>query len=120
MTSLTDRLKAKLAFEDTTSELKELSSEWANIQNQFTGRPPIDIYLRGKLQRQRKLQPLLTQLCSCVEALESGEPSYNSAWSMICLMAEGEGSNAEVYQTMAKAIHAKLKPALTALEESLK
>lgn len=46
------------------------------------------------------------------DALMSGEPDYNSAWSMICLMAEGEGSDARVYQVMAKAIHKKLKPLL--------
>jgi len=110
-----------------TQDLKARIMKWAEFDLEPTPYSGGDIefearFHAGELGRGRentRLQPLIEALADCQKAFTFGEPDYNSAWSMICLMAEGEGSNAEVYQTMAKEIHRRLKPSLDNLEHLL-
>lgn len=124
MSALISRLREKLEFCEKQNDIKgqevalQLLEQAAPFTVDFGQNENVlsDCFSFGAQIENARLQPLLKKLIDCVSALEHGEPDYNSAWSMICLMAEGEGDDARVYQQMAKAIHAKLKPALRALE----
>ena len=102
---LVDKLRERLAYIQHTLSPDAEDTDWA--------------YWTGKREEHARLKPLHEKMLAVVGALAGGEPDYNSAWSMICLMAEGEGNDASVYQQMAKAIHAKLKPAMDELERSV-
>lgn len=93
--TLAEQLRAKLAFTGVSPNLSDLANWGRSLEN-------------------ARLAPIHLALIDVVTALEDG--GINSAHEMIALMAEGEGSDASVYQTMAKAVLAKIRPALSALQ----
>lgn len=69
--TLAERINKLLAFGSITDELPALREEWSRIQNQYVGRPPIDVYFRGHHERKRRTAELDAALVECVEALAS-------------------------------------------------
>lgn len=122
MTSLTDRVKAKLAFDEHRAIL-ELPLGLSAVNPDDIGNQ----LLRQIKREHTRLQPLLTQLLACVEALEQNQvdkkdflqtlKKINGAIS--CGDRWGTASLTRLVIEQLEKLQEMLQ-ALTALEESLK